>query len=150
MKKIVFICCCFLLFCCNVNYIASQKTYCGSLEVGFKNNDTTKLLLNAIYLNSTIDSLQGIWISREDKNEKLVFKNSFQYHIYEHDTLKSRFIIGDSCSSFSESKIDLKKNGNYLVVASSDDTLCYHIDFLSKEKLNLMYNGRVLLYRKLN
>ena len=84
-------------------------------------------------------SLQGVWISSDDKNSKIEFVGNQKIDFYEEEKI-------------SEGSFELKntENGQYLDVTTGGELFEYNIMNLSETALDLMYlpRGNVLKYTR--
>ena len=108
--------------------------------------------------HTTLDSLQGIWISGKDKNDIVTIKGNQYIETYkgEKDTLISKIIFTDTCIDDNPtydyvSKLDdTKQNGKHFISLDTKDTSsnCVNIDELDNNYLELSYHGHLLPFDK--
>jgi hypothetical protein len=105
---------------------------------------------------TTLDSLQGMWISGKDHKDNLIIKEHDYLEIYKgsdgNDTTKSEIYFVDTCTGDDIMYSDLKKlnskreNGKCLVLATLSDTslnLCLEIDYLDSSHFSFFYHGKM-------
>ncbi len=129
--------------------IDSVASLSSQAKVLHKTNDDSVVKITP---HSTLDSLQGIWISEKDTNVIVTIKSNRYIEIYkgENDTLVSKIIFVDTCIDDNPSydyvsKLDkTKQSGKYLLLLAAKDTLslCYNIDELDSKFLELVYHFR--------
>jgi hypothetical protein len=102
---------------------------------------------------SKLDSLQGKWQSKDDKQNVIVFKGNKRIEYYGKEKIfESEFAIGDICSNQMKKLPASKKGGKYLSFFESDDyMLCYEIEGLTNNSLTLFYigSGKFLTYKRI-
>ncbi len=104
---------------------------------------------------TTLDSLQGTWISNTDTKVLLMIQSHSRADIYndgtKSDTSVAEFYLSDSCET-SMSKLDIrKKSGPCMILTMPNDTssmLCYQIDYIDDKHLVLLSHGKTLGYNK--
>lgn len=87
---------------------------------------------------TTLDSLQGVWLSDEDdKYEVKIFQNKW-IEIYEKQEGEPiTFVITESCKS---EQLTTNGFGKFIVKLSElKPNFCYEIDLLSAEELSIVY-----------
>ncbi len=108
------------------------------------------------FQNTTLDSLQGTWISSKDSSWRLTISRDTIFDFYDSEpTDTSKFIISDSCLNFDYTIPEFalqNHNGKYLSTYSVNgikyDGLCYKISFLSLDGLELVYDHKYLGFKK--
>ena len=98
---------------------------------------------------TTLDSLQGSWISVLDKRSKIEFINNVWYDYYdgEKSTSSRKIFLVKECVK--EGKIsNSSNNGTILVTQDDEENSCYVIDFLTNKRLSFVYEGRDLPFVK--
>lgn len=151
MKILISISLVFLVWSCHSNGNTPTKNLIVSTKTPQKILDTTPTNNNEMFspMGNTLDSLQGMWLGWEDKNDKLIFIKNIEYEVYGTDTTKYLFFLRDSCTSENlDSTKPIVKNGQCLILKTEENNMCYYIDYLTKRRLNLMYNGRILMYKR--
>ena len=114
---------------------------------------------NTVTPNTTLDSLQGAWISTIDERDHVKIISRQYIETYEEDTGISRneIFFADTClddilSYDQRSKLDsTRESGRFMVLADIADTsenLCYQIDYVDKKHLVLFYRGKILEFHK--
>ncbi|MBR2649590.1 MAG: hypothetical protein ACRCSM_05400 [Sediminibacterium sp.] len=133
-----------VMLLCSFSFISKTKS----------NNRKESISKNLMpFFSSTLDSLQGTWVSIEDVSAKIIITNNLMYSYYENicnDT--SKLILADGCIAMEVSNYDKTKvNGKYLILYN-DEYLeynsCYRIGYLSNTSLDLYYDGKRLAYNK--
>lgn len=143
-KKLLFIVVTF--FCgCQSNAVSKNSKADSANADSFKNLALPK----AKKESSTLDSLQGIWISVTDRNDKVMFRGNKHYAIYESDTAISTVYLSASCL-LNDTVVGASGNTHIILVddENKDSQLCYQLDYLTKGKLSIVYSGRYLTYDK--
>jgi hypothetical protein len=99
--------------------------------------------------STTLDSLQGSWISVLDKKSKIEFIKDVWYDYYDGEKLANsrKIFLVNEC--IKEGKVsNSSDNGTILVVQEEEENSCYVIDFLSNKRLAFVYEGRDLAFIK--
>jgi len=157
----------FLLSCHNQNTVTqdaasdsikSVNQIAGADSIGERSTNLNTVD-NTVTPNTTLDSLQGAWISTIDKRDHVKIISRQYIETYEGDTgiNRSEIFFADTCIddilSFDQrSKLDsTRESGRFMVLADFADTsgnLCYQIDHVDKEHLVLFYRGKILEFHK--
>ncbi len=99
---------------------------------------------------TSVDLLQGKWISLDDKKSVIEFINNQKMDIYAGKKMSaSEFQLHDK---FPVEEGDIKnENGKYLIVGENEEVFGYNIIELSDKNLTLMYlpRGNILKYEKI-
>ena len=107
---------------------------------------------DSIQPHTTLDSLQGVWISAEDKGDHVVIHGHHYYESNAGDTSKSELYLADTCISNRGELTIKRQSGRYLMVYDAGyptDGFCYFIHSIDDEDLELDYiNGRMLNFHK--
>ena len=110
---------------------------------------TTNLTVPKQELKSTLDSLQGIWLSVINKQESLVINDTQVSFKYGKTGEKEKFFLADDCKYKTE--LMNKTFGSHILTLNPyDDTdvSCYEIEMLTSEKLALVYGAKTLSYSR--
>lgn len=155
-----------VLFSCHANNTVNQNSKLDSSIKSVKLNvDTSKNLTMKESIGTphqtTLDSMQGTWISEKDNNDYIIIHSHDYYEINKgdktYDTSKSRIFFSDTCigddlSFLERSKLDSKReNGQYFVLSDMGDStfnLCYAIGNIDMEGLSFFYHGKMLSFHK--
>lgn len=125
--------------------ILSSFNFC---ELNIKRTDCNHLKYPQNH--TTLDSLQGIWVSNNDSSYQIKFSNHSRYAYYANQLMDSlNFTLDDSCHT--SSIISLIDNGTYIReydVLTNNFGLCYFINVLSDSSLELFTEGRHLRFNK--
>jgi hypothetical protein len=163
-----FCCCITLFFSCQNQSIETQTSDSASIEKlshTTKTETTIKSVVNVgtvdrVTPNSTLDSLQGAWISSTDERDhvKIISRNYIE--TYEGDTTiqsTHQIFFADTCIDDILSYDDRRKlngkreSGRHMVlvdILDSSGSLCFRIDYVNKEQLVLDYGGKTLEFHK--
>jgi len=95
------------------------------------------------------DQLQGVWISTEDSNYQVEFKNNKWIDSYEGEESRTMtFIQGDECAMFE--KGNSLSDGKYISIFLDDEVFCYFISKIDENNLELEFYGigSILVFTK--
>ena len=171
MKVIlVFLCGLIIIFLpyCQNQHIVSQDAAPDSLKTGNQiagadsirgRNTKLNTVDNTVTPNTTLDSLQGEWISTIDKRDHVKIISRQYIETYEGDTgiSRNKIFFADTCIddllSFDQrSKLDsTRESGRFMVLADISDSssnLCDQIDYVDDKHLVLIYHGKTLDFHK--
>jgi hypothetical protein len=157
-----------LLFSCNNQSADEQSSTSDSINAGGLINKTDSSEAGRANLNtlnskvtphSTLDSLQGAWISSIDDRDHVNIISHQYIETYEGDTAirRTKIFFADTCLSDiltyeDRNKLDdTRENGKYMVlsdITDSSDNLCYQIDYIDGDHLVLIYHGKTLDFHK--
>ena len=96
---------------------------------------------------TTLDSLQGTWVSVTDKDNRIVISNDTIYDFNRGKIIDKSIISLSTIRKKSKIGIDKnRRNGSFFISFSIDDNddegMCYWIDYLTATRLVLDYNGK--------
>ena len=102
---------------------------------------------------TTLDSLQGTWVSVTDKDNRIVISNDTIYDFNRGKIIDKSIIYLSTIRKKSKISIDKnRRNGSFFISFSIDDNddegMCYWIDYLTATRLVLDYNGKSNGYMK--
>ena len=102
---------------------------------------------------TTLDSLQGTWVSVTDKDNRIVISNDTIYDFNRGKIIDKSIIYLSTIRKKSKIGIDKnRRNGSFFISFSIDDNddegMCYWIDYLTATRLVLDYNGKSNGYMK--
>lgn len=141
MKKNIISVTVLLIFC---SFISNKKLH--SKYHSFQKIATPLLV-------STLDSLQGIWISSKDSSYKVIINSNKMYSYYNSQCWDTANIfltnscIGSALSLYNTSEV----NGKNLILysaGSANYNFCYTIGYLSDISLELNFEGKLLPFTK--
>jgi hypothetical protein len=98
---------------------------------------------------TTLDSLQGTWVSVQDSKSKVQFTKDMWHDIYDGkpiDPAHKVFLVNECVA---EGKVTSSNtSGSVIVLEEEGRNMCYTIDFLSDTQLSLFYDNHTLSYQK--
>ena len=117
-----------------------------------KNNNVVQSI-NKPFIGSTLDSLQGTWISNKDSTYKVIISSNKMYSYSENQCLDTANIfLASSCIGYALSLYNTTEvNGKTLILYSAGSTyynFCYNIGYLSDISLELIFDGKLLPFTK--
>ena len=111
------------------------------------------LVMPINYRYSTLDSLQGTWLSSKDTSYKIQIIGHIKYEFYANqctDTLN--FFLDTNCTDTAIANYNMTKtDGNHLIVYANgypSYEFCYEIGYLSDNSLELYYDGKHISFSK--
>ncbi len=138
-------------------YIIYLGIICVCYSFGSKSNmsldKSNKKPVPTNLFTSTLDSLQGTWISNKDISSKIIINTNQIYFYYDTKCIDTFNVLladgyfGDAISLYNKSQV----NGKYLIAYTDgyeDYDLSYRISYLSNISLELVYNGKHLPFTK--
>jgi hypothetical protein len=132
--KNIFVLFLLIVMSCNSKEGQNVKENVVNTSLSFDNKTETQ--------RTTVDSLQGLWVSIDDPKSFLKIQGKIEISIYEKDTSSiTPFFLASTWEKGNDiEKADTTlKNGQFYILQSGNE---YIIEYLSDEQLSLIYLGK--------